>query len=112
DSEHTGLGVIDDLDDAPAINSAFAVFQLLDPQQRAVADTCHRTRLRPSRNMDADLGWFAVFHLIPFGGRGDQFAVGVAPGDVAIMVAGSAAVSLIFLPRLAITPSSASSRKI
>src|SRR5450432_3343522 len=32
--------------------------------------------------MDADFRRLAVFHLIPFGGRGDQFAVAVTAGDV------------------------------
>src|SRR5882672_7549415 len=82
DSEHAGFGVIDHLDDAAAIDGAFAVVQLLDPQQRAVADTCRRARMRTSGNVDADFRRFAVFHLIPFGGRRDQFAVAVAAGDV------------------------------
>src|SRR5712691_937378 len=82
DSEHAGFGVIDHLDDAPAIDGAFAVVQLLDPQQRAVADTCLRARLGTSGNMDADFRRSAVLHLIPFGGRRDQFAVAVAAGNV------------------------------
>ena len=32
--------------------------------------------------MDADLGGRAEFLLVPFGGRGEQFAVGIAAGDV------------------------------
>src|SRR5205814_9473664 len=50
-SEHARLGVIDDLDDAPAIDRAFAVvfFELFDAQQRAVTDACRRTRLWPIR---------------------------------------------------------------
>src|SRR5258708_26184974 len=82
DSEDAGLGVIDDLDDAPAIGAAVALLQLLDAQQRAVADPGGRARLRTSGNMDADLRRLAVFDLIPLGGRCDQFAVAVASGDV------------------------------
>jgi len=82
DSEHAGLGVIDDLDDAPAIGAAVALLQFLDAQQRAVAYPCGRARLRTSGNMDADLRRLAVFDLIPLGGRCDQFAVAVASGDV------------------------------
>src|SRR5258708_2943561 len=82
DSEDAGLGVIDDLDDAPAIGAAVALIQLLDAQQCAVAHPCGRARLRTSGNMDADLRRLAVFDLIPLGGRRDQFAVAVASGDV------------------------------
>src|SRR6266436_2895267 len=82
DSEDPGLGVIDDLDDAPAIGAAVALIQLLDAQQRAVAYACGRARLRTSGNMDADLRRLAVFDLIPLGGGCDQFAVAVASGDV------------------------------
>ena len=82
DSEHTGLGVIDDLDDAPAIGAAVALVQLLDAQQRAIAHPCGRARLRTSGNMDADLRRLAVFDLIPLGGRRGQFAVAIASGDV------------------------------
>ncbi len=84
DSEHAGPGVIDDLDDAAAIDRAFAValFEFLDAQQRTVADTCRGARLRPPWNMNADFRRLAAFHLIPFGGNGDQFAVAVAAGDV------------------------------
>src|SRR5713226_8896520 len=68
DSQHAGPSVIDDLDDAAAIDGAFAVVRLLDAQQRAVADTGGRAGLRTARNMDADLRRLAAFHLIPFGG--------------------------------------------
>src|SRR5713101_3413507 len=80
DSEDAGLGVIDDLDDAPAI--AVALIQLLDAQQRAVAHPCCGAGLRTSGNMDADLRRLAAFDLIPLGGRCDQFAVAIASGDV------------------------------
>src|SRR5712691_9108934 len=46
-SEHAGFGVIDDFDDAPAIGGASIAFlELLDAQQRAVADTCRCAWLR------------------------------------------------------------------
>src|SRR5258707_6176372 len=82
DSEDAGLGVIDDLDDAPAIGAVVALLQLLDAQQRAVADPGGGAGLRTSGDMDADLRRLAVFDLIPLGGRCDQFAVAVASGDV------------------------------
>ncbi len=81
-AEHAGLGVIDHLDDASAIDGACAVFQLLDPQQRAVADACRGARLRTAGNMDADFWRLAAFDLVPFGRSGDQLAVAVASGDV------------------------------
>ena len=81
DPEHAGFGMVDDLDDPPAIDGAFALVRFLDAQQRAVADTGRRARLRTARNMDADFRRFAAF-LIPFGRRCDQFAVAVAAGDV------------------------------
>src|SRR5258705_13700871 len=65
DSEDAGLGVIDDLDDAPAIGAAVALIQPLDAQQRAVAHACGGARLRTSGNMDADLRRLAGFDLIP-----------------------------------------------
>src|SRR5450432_1093261 len=80
DSEHAGFGVIDYLDDAPAISAAFGV-GFLHAQQCAVADTGGGARLRAARNVNADLGRFAAF-LIPFGGNCDQFAVAVTSGDV------------------------------
>ena len=82
DAEQPRAGLIDDLDDAAAIQRAFAVIGLLDPQQRAVADAGGGARLRAARHVDADLRRGAVFLRIPFGGGGQQFAVGVAAGDV------------------------------
>src|ERR1700688_3097888 len=52
------------------------------PPPPAVAATGRGARLRPSRNMNADFRRLAAFHLVPFGGRCDQLAVIVAPGDV------------------------------
>src|ERR1700676_1644914 len=66
-AEHAGLGVIDDLDDAAAIDAAFGIVEFLDSEQRAVADTCRRARLWTPRNMNADLRRLAAFDLIPFG---------------------------------------------
>ena len=81
-AEQAGAGVIDDLDDAAAIRRAVAVIGFLDPQQRAVADTGGGAGLRPARHMDANFRRGSVVLAVPLGGRGEQFAVGVAPGDV------------------------------
>ena len=75
-------GVIDHLDDAAAIERAVALIQLLDAHQRAVADAGGRARLRAARHVNADFWRGAAFLGVPFGGRGEQFAVGVAAGDV------------------------------
>src|SRR5205807_2790022 len=76
-SKDARLGVIDDLDDAPAVRRALDVVGFLDPQQRAVADAGGGARLRPARKLDADLWRGAAFFLVPFGGAGDQLAVGI-----------------------------------
>jgi hypothetical protein len=81
-SEHAGARVIDDLDNAAAIDGAFAVIGLFDPEQRAVADAGRGAGLWSARNMNPDFRRGAVLFLIPFGGRRDQLAVVVASGDV------------------------------
>src|SRR5579883_954204 len=82
DAEDAALAVIDDLDDAAAIGCAFAFIRRLDAQQHAIADAAGLGGPCLARQMDADLRRFAVLDLVPFGGRGDQFAVAVAAGDV------------------------------
>ena len=59
-----------------------SLVRLLDAQQCAVADPGRGARLRPARNDDADFWRGAAFLDVPFGGSGDQLAVGVPAGDV------------------------------
>src|SRR4051812_6982319 len=73
--------LIDDLDDAPAIDRAFVIVHVLDPQQRAISDARGDAGLA-AWIVDADFRRLAAFHLIPFGGRGGQFAITVPAGDV------------------------------
>ena len=76
-------GVVDHLDDAAAIERGIALIQFLDAHQCAVADTGGRSRLRAARNVNADfrcgLRFSSVSHSV---GGCQQFAVGVAAGDV------------------------------
>ena len=73
DAEDARPGVIDDLDDPPAIGDAVAggLVEFFDAQQRAVADAGCGAGLRPPRDMDADFRRLAAFDLVPFG-RGSQ----------------------------------------
>ena len=82
DAEQPRAGVIEHLDDAAAIERAVALIQLLDAHQRAVADAGGGSRLRAARHVNADFWRGAAFLGVPFGGRSEQFAVGVAAGDV------------------------------
>ena len=82
DAEQPRAGVIDHLDDAAAIERAVALIQLLDAHQRAVADAGGGSRLRAARHVNADFWRGAAFFRVPFGGSSEQFAVGVAAGDV------------------------------
>ena len=59
-----------------------SVADLLDAQQRAVADAGNFAGPRLARRQDADRGGGAVRLLVPFGRTRQQFAVGVAAGDV------------------------------
>src|SRR6185295_14274253 len=77
DSERTRLRFRDDTNDAAAIRRAVGLVRFLDTKQGAVADTGGGAGLRPARNHDADLWRGAALFLVPFGGRGEQFAVGV-----------------------------------
>src|SRR6185437_3341293 len=54
----------------------------LDAQQRAIADAGHRAGPGMARDVDTDFGSLALLDLVPFGGSGDQLAIGVAAGDV------------------------------
>ena len=81
-AEHAVLGVVDDLDDAAAVADAVVVVGFLDPQQHAVADAGGFAGLRLARTVNADFRRGPVRLLVPFVGRGDQFAVAVARGDV------------------------------
>src|SRR5262249_35962333 len=80
-SEHAMLRVVDDLDDPPAIGRAL-VIAAFDAQQRAVADAGGHARPRVARTMYSDFWRLAAFDLIPFGGAGNQLAVGIASGNV------------------------------
>ena len=81
DAEHAGLGVIDDLDDAAAIGapspSAASIRSSARSPTPAAVPGCGA-----ARHMDADFRRLAALDLVPFGRRGDQFAVAVAAGDV------------------------------
>ena len=82
DAERARLRFRDDANDAATIRRAVGLIRLLDTKQGAVADTGGGAGLRPARNHDADLWRGAALFLVPFGGRGEQFAVAVAAGDV------------------------------
>ena len=56
--------------------------RFLDAQQHAVADAGGFAGPRLARHVNADFRRRAVRVLVPFVGRGDQFAVGVARGHV------------------------------
>ena len=72
------LGVIDDLDDAAAMADAVIFLGFLDAQQHAVAEAGGFAGARLARRQDADFRRRAMRFLVPFVGRGDQVAVGVA----------------------------------
>ena len=79
DAEHALLGVVDHLDDPAAVADVLVV-DLLDAKQRAVSDAGGFARLYTARQ-DADFRR-GPERLVPFGRRCDQFAIGVARGDV------------------------------
>src|SRR6185295_10550184 len=72
DAEQPRSRVIEHLDDAAAIKRAFALVQLLDAHQRAVADAGSRSRLRAARHVNADFWRGAAFFRVPFGGSSEQ----------------------------------------
>ncbi len=72
--QHAVLGMIDDPDDAGG--EAFFVGVVVEPQQHAVAHARRVARLRVARRVNADFRRRPVRVLVPFVGRGDQFAVG------------------------------------
>ncbi len=78
--EHAVLGMVDDLDDA-----ARAGLRLRGgrrAQQHAVAEPGGFAGARLARRVNADFRRRPVRVLVPFVGRGDQLAVGIARGDV------------------------------
>ena len=74
--------MVDDADDAAAVADAGFFFGLLDMQQHAVAESGGGAGARLARKLDADFGRGAVRLGVPFIGRGDEIAVGVARGDI------------------------------
>ena len=114
DSEHAGLGVIDDLDDAAAIDGASR--RARRAFRRA---TARGRRRRPRCPAAARRGtWMRIFGGSPLSTSSHSAGVAInspslsRPVMSAITVGGRAAGSLIFLPRLVIVPSSASSRRM
>ena len=81
-AQHALLGMVDDLDDAAAVANAVVFFGFLDAQQHAVAEAGGFAGPRLARNVDADFRRRAVRLLVPFVGRGDEVAVGVARGHI------------------------------
>ena len=73
------LGAVQKFYDA---RGGFFLAALLDAQQRAVADAGDFARARAARHDDADHRRRAVGGLVPFGRPRQQFAVGIAAGDV------------------------------
>src|SRR6202012_5924767 len=71
----------DHLDDTAAISDVIAI-DALDAQQGTVADAGRRTGPGMARNMDADTRRLTALGLVPFGGGGDQLAVGIPRRDV------------------------------
>ena len=113
DAEHAGLGVIDDLDDAAAIGAGPRCRRPFDAQQRAVADAGRGAGLRAARHMDADFRRGRRFPPRPIrSGVAINSPSLSRPVMSAITVGGSAAGSCSLRPRLAIVPSSASSRRM
>ena len=83
DAEHALLGAIDDLDGAALVEDAvLGVARFLGAQQRAVADPGHLDGPGAARHVKPDLRRLAMGFGVPFGRHRDQFAVGVASGDV------------------------------
>ncbi len=71
------LGVVDHLDDAAAIERVpVALVGRLDAQQRAVADAGGGAAASAARGVTMRIfGAVPLLVSVPFGGRGDQFAV-------------------------------------
>ena len=74
---------VDDLDDAAVIADRVVVIAgRFGAHQCMIADAGNVARRCLARHVNADFRRRAVFGFVPFGGRGDQFAVGVAADDV------------------------------
>ncbi len=80
--QHAVLGMVDDLDDAAAVADAVVFLGFLDVQQHAVADAGGFAGLCLARGVNADFRRGPVRLFVPFVGRGEQFAVAIARGDV------------------------------
>jgi hypothetical protein len=81
-AEHAVLRAVEHLDRVAAVVGTVAVGRFLDPHQRFVTDAGHFRGTRAARHVEADFRRLAVLLAIPFGGNGNQLAVGIAAGDV------------------------------
>ena len=98
--QHAVLGMVDDLDDAPAVADTVVFLGFLNVQQHAVADAGGLARPRLARRVDADFRCRAVRLLVPFVGCGDEVAVAITRGDVGEHGGGQSAAVMQFLAAL------------
>src|SRR5262249_26257244 len=83
DAEHAVLGATDDLDGAALVeNAVLGVARSFGAQESPVADPRYFALARTTRHMEPYPGRLAVGFLIPFNRHSDEFAVGVATGDI------------------------------
>ena len=80
--QHARFRMVDDLDDAAAVADAVVFVGFFHMQQHAVAEAGGFAGTGFARNGNADFRRWPMRFFVPFVGRGDQIAVGVARGDI------------------------------
>jgi hypothetical protein len=81
-TEHTVLGMIDDLDDTPAMADAVIFINLVNSQEDAIANTGSFPRPCVARLMNADFRGRAMGGLVPLVRDCNEFPVAIAHRDI------------------------------